>query len=50
MGLVEQGIALLGSLINLLTPFVEKMIAVAERFMKSPFMKGVKNLFGKDSE
>lgn len=46
MGLVESGLALLGSLIQKLTPFVDKVSGAIDRFMKSPMVRGVKGLFG----
>lgn len=44
--LVDQGVALLGSLITKVLPFVDKMSAAVDRFMKSPMVRGVKGLFG----
>lgn len=44
--MVEEGLGLLGKLITLLTPFVNKVIEATDRFMKSPFVRGVKGLFG----
>lgn len=44
--LVDQGVALLGSLISKVLPFIDKMTAALEKFMKSPMVRGVKGLFG----
>lgn len=44
--LVDQGVALLGSLITKLLPFVDKMSAAVDRLMKSPMVRGIKGLFG----
>ena len=46
MILVEEGIAYIGKLINLLTPFCNKMIEAVDKFMKSPMIRGVRGLFG----
>jgi hypothetical protein len=45
-GLVDQGVALLGSLISKVLPFIDKMTVAVERFMKSPMVRGVRGLFG----
>lgn len=44
--LVDQGVALLGNLIGKLLPFLDKMTAAVDRFMKSPMVRGVRGLFG----
>lgn len=44
--LVDQGVALIGNLTSKLLPFVDKMTAAVDRFMKSPMVRGVKGLFG----
>jgi len=44
--LVDSGIALLGNLISKLLPFIDKMTAAIDRFMKSPMIRGVRGLFG----
>lgn len=46
MGLVEQGIGLLGGLINKLVPAVDKIVMAVDKFMKTPMVRGVKSLFG----
>lgn len=45
-GLIEQGMGLLGSLINKLLPALDKIVAATDRFMKSPMVRGVRGLFG----
>jgi hypothetical protein len=45
-GLVDQGVALLGSLITKVLPFIDKMTVAVDRFMKSPMVRGVRGLFG----
>lgn len=45
-GLIEQGMGLLGSLINKLLPALDKITAAVDRFMKSPMVRGVRGLFG----
>ena len=45
-GLVEQGVAMLGSLITTLTPMANRLIEAIEKFMKSPMIRGVRGLFG----
>lgn len=50
MGLVQQGVGLLGGLISKLTPAIEKMAQAADKFMKSPMIRGVKSLFGGKEE
>lgn len=50
MMLVENGIGLLGNLINKLTPFVDKVSAAIDRLMKSPIVRGVKGWFGGKEE
>lgn len=44
--IVDQGVALLGNLVTKVLPFVDKMSAAVDRFMKSPMVRGVKGLFG----
>lgn len=44
--LVDQGVALIGSLITKLTPFIDKMTNAVDRLMKSPAVRGIKGLFG----
>lgn len=46
MGLVEQGIGLIGNLINKLTPFIDKVSTAIDKLLKSPFMRGVRGMFG----
>lgn len=46
MMMVEQGVALVGKLINMLIPAVNKIVAAAEKFLKSPMVRGIKGLFG----
>jgi len=46
MGLVEQGTAVLGGLVTKLLPFIDKMTAAIDKFMKSPMVRGVRGLFG----
>lgn len=46
MMVVEEGIGMLGNLINKLTPFIDKVSAAVDRFMKSPIVRGVKGFFG----
>lgn len=46
MGLVDQGVALVGSLVTKVLPFIDKMSGAVDRFMKSPMVRGVKGLFG----
>ena len=46
MGLVDQGVALVGNLVTKVLPFIDKMSAAVDRFMKSPMVRGVRGLFG----
>ena len=46
MGLVDQGVALVGKLVTVLIPTVNRIADVAERLMKSPMVRGIKGLFG----
>lgn len=48
MTLVENGIGMLGKLIGVVTPAMEKMVQAVDRLMKSPVLRGIKSLFGKD--
>ena len=48
MTLVEGGISMLGKLIGIVTPAMEKMTLALDKFMKSTLIRGVKSLFGKD--
>lgn len=50
MGFVEQGLALLGSLISKLTPFIDKVGAFLDATKKSPMFRGIKNFFGGSDE
>lgn len=50
MGIVEQGLALLGSLIQKLLPFIDQAGEFMKKFMKSPMVRGVKSLFGGSDE
>lgn len=46
MIVVEQGVGMVGKLINVLTPFVNKATDFMTKFLKSPMIRGVKGLFG----
>jgi len=46
MLIVEQGVGLIGKLINMVTPFINKATEFMKKFLKSPFMRGVSGLFG----
>lgn len=46
MKLVEGGVALLGSLINKVTPAIERLVSIAEAWAKSPMARGIRGLFG----
>lgn len=50
MGIVEQGLAMLGSLISTLTPFINQAADFMKKFLKSPMVRGVKGLFGGSDE
>lgn len=50
MGIVEQGLALLGSLIQKLLPFIDQASDFIKKFMKSPMVRGIKNIFGGSDE
>ena len=47
MGLVEQGIAQLGSLVNVLIPKINSVVDYLEKFSKSSIFKGIFKSFGK---
>lgn len=49
MAMVEQGIGMLGGLINKITPFVNQMTDAINKFMKSPIMK-MKSWWGSKDE
>lgn len=40
-GLVEQGVGLLGQVINFVTPAINKIVDMLERFSKSPIFRGL---------
>lgn len=44
---VENGIALLGKLINKITPFIDKVTNAIDKLMKSPMVRGVRGIFGR---
>lgn len=46
MLIVEQGVGLIGKLINMVTPFINKATDFLQKFLKSPFMRGVSGLYG----
>ena len=46
MLIVEQGVGLIGKLINMVTPFINQATDFMQKFLKSPFMRGVRGLFG----
>jgi len=46
MGYVEQGLALLGKLIGMLTNFLPTVTGAIDRLMKSPMVRGIKGIFG----
>jgi len=46
MLIVGQGVGLIGKLINMVTPFINKATDFMQKFLKSPFMRGVSGLFG----
>lgn len=48
--IVEQGVGLLGSLINKLTPFIDKMSNAIDKLMKSSIVRGVRGFFGGKEE
>ena len=50
MGIVEQGLAMLGKLIGVLTPFVDQATAFMAKFLKSPMVRGIKGFFGGSDE
>lgn len=50
MGMVENGIGLLGGLITKLTPMIDKVTAAIDKFMKSPVVRGVRGWFGGGEE
>lgn len=46
MLVVEQGVGLVGKLINMVTPFINQATDFMAKFLKSPLMRGVRGLFG----
>ena len=46
MLIVEQGVGLIGKLINMVTPFIDKATDFMQKFLKSPFVRGVFGKFG----
>lgn len=46
MLIVEQGVGLIGKLINMITPFINQATDFMQKFLKSPLMRGVRGLFG----
>jgi hypothetical protein len=44
--LVDQGVALIGSLTTKLLPFIDVMTQAVGKFMKSPMVRGIKGMFG----
>jgi len=46
MLIVEQGVGLIGKLINMVTPFINQATDFMQKFLKSPLMRGVSGLFG----
>lgn len=47
MGLVDQGVAMLGQLINFLLPTINRLVQTVEKFANSPAAKGIFKYFGK---
>lgn len=50
MGIVEEGLGMLGSLIQKVIPFINDATDFMKKFMKSPTMRGIKSLFGGSDE
>lgn len=48
MKLVEQGVGMLGKLITTLTPFVNNLTTKIDSLLKSPLVRGIGSIFGKD--
>lgn len=48
LGVIEEGMSLLGGLIRTITPFVTKVSDAIDKLLKSPLVRGVKGWFGKD--
>lgn len=46
MGLVENGISLIGSFIAKVTPAIDNMVSYLKKLSDAPFMRGIKSLFG----
>lgn len=46
MTMVEQGLGLVGKLITTITPAIQRMADAAEKFLKSPMVRGIKGMFG----
>lgn len=44
--LVDQGVALVGSLVTKVLPFIDTATDFIKKFVKSPMMRGVRGLFG----
>lgn len=44
--LVDQGVAIIGSLTTKLLPFIDKLSVAVDRLMKSPMVRGIKGMFG----
>lgn len=50
MGIVEQGLAMLGSLIATLTPFVNSAVELMKKLAKAPLLRSLKSYFGGSDE
>lgn len=50
MMMVEQGVGLVGKLINVALPFIDKATVFMQQVLKSPMMRGIKSLFGGKDE
>lgn len=48
MGLIEQGLAMIGSFINVVTPTLQRMADSLSNVMKSPTIRGFMKFLGKD--
>lgn len=49
-GVVTQGLGLIGDLIKMLTPFIDKVTGFINGMVKSPTMRGIFNMFGKGGD
>lgn len=47
MGLIEEGISQLGSLIKWITPTINRLVDAVEKFSKGPVARGIMKFFGK---